>query len=286
MPQLDYDYDYLASFESSRKYNNSKKKLSNESARFNSKDEKYRKTSDKTKEQVRMFMQDGEAVKTRSSRKNTELSLPTGIIYKESNKKQKENKDVKNKKTFDYDSKEKSYFELEREYRLNRSFDFDMARKTNYNKSLQNKPQEVDLEETEEFIEQEKIAKKEAREKILRRFKNGVLFVLIAAVALFICYRYSVINEKFNSVEKAKKELLNAQTVNEQIQADIDSETDISYIENYAKYQLGMQKPQDVQIMYINVEKQDKIFAPVKIDEEANESSWFGKLMEKIANTF
>ena len=39
-----------------------------------------------------------------------------------------------------------------------------------------------------------------------------------------------------------------AQTINEQIQADIDSQTDLSYIENYAKYQLGMQKPKEEQI--------------------------------------
>ena len=57
-----------------------------------------------------------------------------------------------------------------------------------------------------------------------------------------------------------------------------------SYIENYARYQLGMQKPQDSQIMYINVEKQDKIFTPVITEEE--ETSWFSGLMEKIANIF
>ena len=208
--------------------------------------------------------------------------------YYNSKKKSAQTQPVQNKvkkRTFDYESQEKSFFELEREYRQKKSFDFDMVMINNNNETLQNKPEEISLEETEDIIDEQAIEKQQIREKRFRNFKRGFLFVLGAAIALFICYRYSLINEKFNSVEKAKKELLNAQTVNEQIQADIDSETDISYIENYAKYQLGMQKPQDSQIMYINVEKQDKIFAPVKIEEE-NEQTWFGEMMEKIANMF
>ncbi len=86
-------------------------------------------------------------------------------------------------------------------------------------------------------------------------------------------------------VEKAKKEWLNAQTVNDQLEAEIDGEVDISYIENYAKYQLGMQKPQDSQIIYISQEKKDKIYKPVLTNQE-EEKTWVDELLEQIANIF
>ncbi|MBR3280427.1 MAG: septum formation initiator family protein [Clostridia bacterium] len=234
MPQLSYDYDYLANYESNRKYNNSKRRVARESSRYVERE--YRRTSERTREQLRMFMMDGDSAVLPSSMMqrsmSSSISLPSGVIY--------------NKKY--------------------------------------TKPEAIELEQTEEELEEKKRARREIRDNIIRNITNVLLFAAIACIALFICYRYSLINEKFNNVEKAKKELLNAQTINEQIQAEIDSETDISYIENYARYQLGMQKPQDSQIMYINVEKQDKIFTPVVAEEEEN--SWFGNLMEKIANMF
>ena len=191
-----------------------------------------------------------------------------------------------------YEVKQRRYEEdyarvSERFERIRRhSFDYDMEAKKTTKKQYKEKPEEIDLEETEEAIEEKKALKKARREKAWNSFSNAVLFISIACIALFICYRYSLINEKFNEVEKAKKRLATAQTINEQLQADIDSETDISYIENYAKYQLGMQKPQASQMVYINVEKQDKIFTPVKLEDDSYEKTWLNDLIEDLANLF
>ena len=83
-----------------------------------------------------------------------------------------------------------------------------------------------------------------------------------------ICYRYSVLNEEFSGIKKLQTQLVEAQAVNDQLQAEIESKTDLTYVENYAKYQLGMQKPSASQIQYVNVEKQDKITKPVTIEDE------------------
>ena len=173
------------------------------------------------------------------------------------------------------------------------SFDYDLEAKKGTKRVYKQKPEEIapeDVEEVEEYIDEEEIeekrARKQKREIAVKRFKDIVLYMLIAVVALFVVYRYSLINEKFNEVEKVKRQLANAQTVNEQIQADIDSETDISYIENFAKYQLGMQKPQDSQTVYVNIEKKDKIFTPVSFEEDAEEQTWFGEIVQKLANIF
>lgn len=252
MPLYNYDYDYSEEYEVERKHNND--------ALQRKRDKAYRRTSTKTKEQVRQFMlETSDYYSTRrKNMSNPELAYESSIPYV--------------RRVYDFENAESS----------NRLFNFDMATRTRFKESYSKEVEEVELEDVEEEEELPKTEKSGA----LKSFKRFVLFFAGACIALFICYRYSIINEKFNSVERAKRELLNAQTVNEQLQADIDSETDISYVENFAKYQLGMQKPQDSQIVYVNVEKQDKVYTPVKHAEDEDEQTWFDKLIEKIANTF
>ena len=155
--------------------------------------------------------------------------------------------------------------------------------KTNSNKVYKTKKQSVNYEE--EAQEAIKVAKPSKAEIYVRRFNNFCLSVLGVLIVFCILYRSSMINEKFNMVEKAKKELVTIQTVNEQLQSEIERETDLSYIENFAKYQLGMQKPQDSQIVYVNIQKQDRVLTPVVIEEDIEES-WFDKLVEKVSNMF
>ena len=98
-----------------------------------------------------------------------------------------------------------------------------------------------------------------------------------------ICARYAQINEKFNNVNSLEKKLASAQALNEQITSEIESKTDLNYIEKYAKYQLGMQKPKDSQIVKIAYDKQDKISTPVVIEEE-KEESFLEKLLNDLRN--
>jgi cell division protein FtsL len=243
MPQEAYNYDYWAQAVPKKKYSDAREL-------------NYRRTSQKTREQMKRFMLEDSDSFSSSVSSSKIQELEDMAVYSEKRTRRVE------------------------------SFNYDMARKENYNERLKNKPEAINLDETEEAIEAKKQARKEASLRILQNIKRVFLFAAAACIALFICYRYSIINEKFNSVEKAKKELLNAQTINEQLQAEIDRDTDISYIENYAKYQLGMQKPQDSQIMYINVSKQDKIFTPLVVEEDAGNQGWFSQVAEKIANIF
>ena len=196
-----------------------------------------------------------------------------------------------------YEDKYKKDFEMVYErMNINRqksTFDYEVQAQNTVKRTYKTKPEAINLDETEEALEEQlkekeaqKIERKQKREIAFKRFRTIVLFTFLAAIALFICYRYSIINEKFNQVEKLKKELAANQTINEQLQADIDSETDISYIENFAKYQLGMQKPQQSQMVYINIDKKDKIFTPVKIEEDLSERTWVDDVVEKIANIF
>lgn len=147
--------------------------------------------------------------------------------------------------------------------------DIDIPIKTS--SKIVNKPQEMTLKKPK--IKKSAQALKDA---LVKTFGVIVFF----AIAFAICYRYSLINEEFIALKNVKKEYTNMQTVNEQIEADIESKTDLTFIENYAKYQLGMQKPSDSQKRYINIEREDKILTPVSIENDS-EKNWFEKLCEE-----
>lgn len=112
--------------------------------------------------------------------------------------------------------------------------------------------------------------------------ENVAFSFFVFSILFLICYRSSVINESFAKLNGLKNELEDIKTLNAQIESEIQTQTDLSSIESYAKYQLGMQKPKDSQIQKIAVEKEDKISTPVIIEEE--EKSFFEKLMNDIIN--
>lgn len=128
------------------------------------------------------------------------------------------------------------------------------------------KPQEMTLKRPKSNVKAKTIAKQKARVKEM--FRNFTVAALVFGMFFLICYRYSSINEAFNEVNDLKDDLKQKQTINAQLESSIQAETDLAYIENYAKYQLGMQKPKESQIQKISITKQDKITTPIEIKEE------------------
>lgn len=140
-------------------------------------------------------------------------------------------------------------------------------------KKIANKPEAMTLNEPRTQVK--------SNVSFVSQLRRLALVSVFFSLFFVICYRYSVINEQFSSIKKLKAELVTMQTVNEQIQADIESKTDLTFVENYAKYQLGMQKPTASQIQYVQVDKQDKITTPVSINE-VEEKNWFEKMISEI----
>ncbi len=126
-------------------------------------------------------------------------------------------------------------------------------------------------------------SKAKSKAKVEGLKKKIIVGAFLIATLFMICARYAQINEKFNNVNSLEKKLASAQALNEQITSEIESKTDLNYIEKYAKYQLGMQKPKDSQIVKIAYDKQDKISTPVVIEEE-KEESFLEKLLNDLRN--
>ncbi len=125
--------------------------------------------------------------------------------------------------------------------------------------------------------------KAKAKAKVIATKKGILLGTVIVAFLFLICMRYTEINEKFNEVNALEKDLASAKALNQQLNANIESKTDLGYIEKYAKYQLGMQKPKESQIVRIAYEKRDKISTPIIIDEE-EDSSFLSRLFNDLRN--
>lgn len=141
----------------------------------------------------------------------------------------------------------------------------------------------VELQKPEEMKLQKPKAEKIAQTKTESAKKSIVATVLAFGMLFVICTRYAQINELTHELNMAEKELVAATSLNQQLSAEVDSKTDLSYIEKYAKYQLGMQKPDEKQVVRIAYDKQDKISTPIIIEEE-KEPSFMEKLWNDLKN--
>lgn len=103
--------------------------------------------------------------------------------------------------------------------------------------------------------------KEPKKEKVkVKKAKNNVfLGFSIFAVALTIVLRYAMINNMNMENITLKKELDTINNSIAQLQLAAESHVNLSEIEEYAKNNLGLQKPQNYQIEYINVDKSDLI---------------------------
>lgn len=122
-----------------------------------------------------------------------------------------------------------------------------------------------------------KVAKKEKTVK-----RKAIAYVAIAFVALLvISYRNSQITEQFIEVKNLKSNLAAVEKENEQLEVNIESSINLSKIEKEAAEQLGMQKLDNAQKVYVSLPKKDYVEPATEDVIENENSNWF----ENIINT-
>lgn len=129
----------------------------------------------------------------------------------------------------------------------------------------------------EENQERKVVPKK--NNKVRRKVFFGVVSF---SVALTIVYRYAMLNNMSMENIKLKKELTELNNANAQLQLIAEQSVNLSYVEQYAKENLGLQKPQNYQIEYINVNKQDLIDNKV----ENENKNWVEEILFNIIEFF
>ena len=123
-------------------------------------------------------------------------------------------------------------------------------------------------------------AGKMSKASVKAKLKIVMYLVTGFSVLFAIGYQNSLISESFNKKEQLKKEMEAISKTNQQIEVSIENNLNLNHIEQAAKEQLGMQKLNNNQKIYVSLPKEDYV-APaaeqVVIEEEGN---FFQKLIK------
>ena len=118
-----------------------------------------------------------------------------------------------------------------------------------------------------------------------RKNLKRILYIGIAFIILFvISYRYAVINIQFEEKESLKSELADIQKQNQQLKVNIEQGMNINTVEQQAKERLGMQKMDNSQKVYINLDKSDYVESSTSTSngETTQTETWWSKLLKDL----
>ena len=143
----------------------------------------------------------------------------------------------------------------------------------------------------EEFEKQIKINEKQKKEAMKmekkKHNKNVALVAAIFLILLTISYRSSLINERFNEIQNSKEKLASIQKTNGQLEVSIESSLNLSNVKNAAKDKLGMQELDNVQKVYVTLDKKDYVEGStenidITSDSDKSSDTWYKKIINKI----
>ncbi len=125
--------------------------------------------------------------------------------------------------------------------------------------------------------EQPKI-KRGARTKTASKLHiNSVLGVAFIAVVFIMVFRFTAMNEMSTNNEQLSAQLKEVSAEADMAQLSLERTTDLNYVENIAKTDLGMDFPQNHQVVSVSLNYPDKVV----VSETQSEGFW-----DKVGNFF
>ncbi len=132
-----------------------------------------------------------------------------------------------------------------------------------------------------------KVQQKQESKKVLQVKYRAICYVVCLFAVLFaISYRNTVISEKYSEIKEMKSSLAAIEKENEQLEVSIESKTNLGTIEKEAKEKLGMQKLDDDQTIYVNLDKKDYIESAADDVMINDNQTILQKIITKIQNLF
>ena len=155
----------------------------------------------------------------------------------------------------------------------------------NYNPKSNPKKQPNKQKKTKKISrEEERQRQLELKKEKRKHHKNIALILGVFLVLLAVSYRNSLITEKFNEIQDKKDELAAIEKTNGQLEVSIEGSLNLNNIEEAAEEQLGMQKLQSDQKVYVTLPINDYTEATTDEITEEEESNWFEKLIDNLFN--
>lgn len=144
------------------------------------------------------------------------------------------------------------------------------AKKYLYDLSL---PEKKAIKKDDKF----KLIKNSSKNSISKTNKATLVLTTLAIFTIFmvITYRYNVISEKNLQVQKLKEDLEVAKSELATSEIALEQVMDVNYVESYAKQQLGMQKPEKSQLIYVNMESDETV-------HKVSANNMIAQLLEKV----
>ncbi len=130
-----------------------------------------------------------------------------------------------------------------------------------------------------------KASKKQIKEEQKKQRKTIAYLVLGFGILFAMCYQNAQIDENFEKMQDLKKELASVEKENSQLELAIESNLNLSNVEQQAKELLGMQKLTSKQIVYVNLDKDDYI-EPAAESVNIAEESIFQKAVNLVKGLF
>lgn len=130
-----------------------------------------------------------------------------------------------------------------------------------------------------------KVSKKQIKEEQKKQRKTIAYLVLGFGILFAMCYQNAQIDENFEKMKDLKKELASVEKENSQLELAIESNLNLSNVEQQAKELLGMQKLTSKQIVYVNLDKDDYI-EPAAESVNIAEESIFQKAVNLVKGLF
>lgn len=145
-------------------------------------------------------------------------------------------------------------------------------------KKVKKQVQKQKVSRNEEEIQRREALKLEKR----KHHKNIAMIMGIFLVLLAVSYRNSLITEEFNKIQEKKNELAAIQKTNGQLEVSIEGSLNLSNVEKEAKKQLGMNKLNNKQKVFVTLPKKDYIEPNVEEVKIENSENWFQKIINKL----
>lgn len=129
--------------------------------------------------------------------------------------------------------------------------------------------------------------KQEQVKELKKQKQKAVKYIIIGFLVLFaISYRNSQIDESFSKLEETKEELAEVKKQNAQLEVSIENGLNLNNLEQEAKEQLGMQKLNPKQTIYITLPKSDYIEPAAEEVIIEKDNTEFQDIINRITNMF
>ena len=123
---------------------------------------------------------------------------------------------------------------------------------------------------------------KVSKEQRKKHLKMSTLVAAIFLLLLTISCRNSQIDNQFTQIQEQKKQLAALQKENEQLKVNIENSLNLNNIEKIAKEELGMQKLNSKQTIYVTLPKKDYVESASEKVVMDGQKNWFEQIFEKV----